>query len=119
MSPLYEDLFKEIIIKNFPIDKCYLLALNKDYYDYIFTPGQPFTKPRINPWDKGKEHEIPMYLSFTVPNVIISHTNERNSSQKTTKELFNKMLDKNPNFKNLVDTFNLKPTNIEDVDEID
>ena len=116
---IYEDLFKEIIIKNFPIDKCYLLALNKDYYDYIFTPGQPFTKPRINPWDKGKEHEIPMYLSFTVPNVIISHTNERNSSQKTTKELFNKMLDKNPNFKNLVDTFNLKPTNIEDVDEID
>lgn len=116
---IYDDLFKEIIIKNFPIDKCHLLALNKNYYDYIITPGQPFTKPRITPWDKGKEHEIPMYLTFTKSYVRMSHNNETYISPKITKDLFNKMIDKNQNFKNLVDTFNLKPTNIEDVDEID
>lgn len=102
--------FRDIIIENFPSDLKYLLSLNDEYYNYIFTPGQPFTVPRFwNTWSNKKEEDIPKYKlqSNSKENNIATHK----SHERISKDTYERMFDANPNLKELIKQLNLSPAN--------
>lgn len=103
---LDEDKFREVIIKNFPDDKRYLLNLNTRHYEYINAVSQPFTKPRLYPWSETMEQEIPMYLSES----------EELKQYEMSVEEYNKLLNENPDLKSFVEKFDLVPINDQDIE---
>lgn len=105
--------FKEIIINNFPNDLKYLLYLNDSYYSYILTPGQPFTIPRFwNTWSNKKEEDVPQYIPQF--NVQEKDTITNSIENRIDTDSYERMLDSNPNLRNLIEHLNLSPVNLEE-----
>jgi hypothetical protein len=110
----HEDL-KEIIENNFPDDLKHLLYLNDDYYFYLFSPGQPYTIPRIF-W--YSEREIPPYiLPESIKNKNESTSSLTSDEHKFNEETYQHMLESNPILANLVDKLNLSPIHSEKIIE--
>lgn len=102
-----EEAFRKTIIKNFPEDLKYLLNLNIRYYDYIYSAGQPLTKPRLFPWD-DIEKSAPMYLPYRAPSSLDEIHIEKPQRLFTLADYEN-MVDKNPCLQQLVDNLGLAP----------
>jgi len=106
-SEFDEEKFREVIIRNFPKDMNYLLNINTSYYEYISTPGQPYTKPRLYPGFESVGNDIPMYLHCCQPELKPTIYPETTIYRNITKEEYNEILNNNPNIRNMVETLNL------------
>jgi hypothetical protein len=112
-----EDCFRKIILKNFPEDMKYLLCINRPTYIYINSPGQPFTKPRLSPLIVSGDENEPIYLPEEENELLSSVSGREESSTKPTQEEFNRSLDRNYYFKELIDQLDLISTDSFEISE--
>lgn len=112
-----EDCFRKIILKNFPEDMKYLLCINRPTYIYINSPGQPFTKPRLSPLIVSGDENEPIYLPEEENELLSSVSGREESSTKPTQEEFNRSLDRNHYFKELIDQLDLISTDSFEISE--
>lgn len=112
-NPSYEGEFCQTIYDNFPEDLKYLLYPNLKLYNFIESPGQPFTKPRKYPWVDESRCFPAEYLPLIENEEDIMKFKTKNY----TKDDFDRIVYYNPSLQLMMDKFDLSLISAEEDEE--